>query len=527
MRYNRRKTSIFVVLLLLFIIFLAWRSETVLHPAKKSIYQEPLKAAPIAEAPLAAIQENWEVDETFETHLPLIVIDSGGERPPINMEQDEEGIFWPIPELEPYRQGSIKVIDNGTTNRLTDPTQEESLIQIKRRGNSSMNYEKAQYLIKLVTESGQDRELDFFGMGVEHEWILNGSLQDKSMMRNYLAFRLGDAIIPYTPESLFTEVVYHENGKYYYEGVHLLMENIKQGEERVAIQSSSPSDPVVSYIARRDRIGEDEVILDTWATQEGLSENYLGLIYPTRKNVTSKDIDFVTNDLSRIERVLYSEDPDIFATYSRYIDVASFIDYFLVNEFLANYDAGVNSTYLYKEQGGKLKMGPIWDFDETMDNYRMEPLNYEVTAFQTKAWFDRLMTDHHFIEQLQTRYAELRRGVFSSDYVLSTIDEITEHLGGAIDREWYRWNHIFTEENPLSLENFGEQNELVRNAVSHEVEMYRLKTAVLKHGDAMAIHLATLNHSATTDTGVQYYMPLLLLVAVLAFSLPAYYASRK
>src|SRR5699024_3458711 len=178
-----------------------------------------------------------------------------------------------------------------------------------------------------------------------------------SMMRNYLALRLTDKIMPYTPESVYTEVIYHEDGRYYYEGVHLIMENVRQGNDRVAIEPAKNADSFPSYIARRDRIAEDEVILDTWATRKKLSANYLGLIYPSKKNVTQKEIDFVTEDLSKIEQVIYSNDPDIFATYSRYIDVASFVDYFLVNEFFASYDSGLNSTYMYKDKGQKLKMG--------------------------------------------------------------------------------------------------------------------------------------------------------------------------
>ena len=67
--------------------------------------------------------------------------------------------------------------------------------------------------------------------------------------------------------------------------------------------------------------------------------------------------------------MLYSQDEALFKTYDRYIDVDSFVDYFLLNEFFGNYDAGNHSTYMYKESGGKLHIGPVWDFDQAMNNY--------------------------------------------------------------------------------------------------------------------------------------------------------------
>lgn len=492
-----------------------------------SIYTEPLAAAPVISDPLTGIHENWLVDESFETHLPILIIDSGGERPPINTADDGTGTMRPIPGLEPYRSGSIKLIDTGAMNRITDSPKQESLMEIKRRGNSSMTYEKAQYLVKLMTESGQDRYVDFFGMGAEREWVINGSLMDKSMMRNYLAYRIGNDVMPYTPESIFTEVIYHENGQYYYEGVHLLMENIKQGEERVAIEAAANSDYFPPYILRRDRDDDEDIILDTWATQNQLTTRFLGVIYPGQRNITQEDIDYITNDVNNIEQILFSDDPDIFSTYPRYIDVPSFIDYFLINEFFTNYDAGVHSTYMYKDKGQKLKMGPIWDYDGAMDNYKTEPLEYEVTAFQTHPWFDRLMTDEKFIDQMQKRYAELRRGPFSDENFITTVDMVTNHLGSAIDREWTRWGHIYTGFNRHSLQNFESDTSLVRNATEHRVEMYRLKTAILKHAGATGSHLDKLQRTTTMNTGVNYYMPLILLAAVLIFAIPAYYASRK
>ena len=100
--------------------------------------------------------------------------------------------------------GTVTLLDRpGGENKLGDLPAVTSNIQIKRRGNSSMMYEKAQWLMKLQTESGQDNDLDLLGMGSEHEWILNGSMWDKSMMRNYLGFWLAAQTTLLVPDSRF------------------------------------------------------------------------------------------------------------------------------------------------------------------------------------------------------------------------------------------------------------------------------------------------------------------------------------
>jgi len=49
--------------------------------------------------------------------------------------------------------------------------------------------------------------------------------------------------------------------------------------------------------------------------------------------------------------------------YIDYIDLNSFIDFFIINEITSNVDGYRLSTYLHKDRNEKLKMGPIWDLN--------------------------------------------------------------------------------------------------------------------------------------------------------------------
>lgn len=498
-----------------------------------SSYAEPLEKAPYEADPLAHIGDDFVVDSDFSSHLPIVVLDMNGNEPPIHMyfnKDKDDGYFAPIEGIEPYISGTMTLLDStGDVNRLGDEPAVVSHMRIKRRGNSSSVYEKAQYLVKLETESGQNNDQNILGMGYNHEWILNGSMYDKSMIRNYLSYATASEILPYTPDSVICEVLIKDGNTYHYQGVYLLMESIEQGPDRVNIADYSSSQLFNSYLVRRDRYDEDALILDTYARLNGLSGEYMSLLYPSRWVVGQDTIDYVENDLNKIEQVLYSDDIALFSTYPSLIDVDSFVDYFLINEFLINYDAGTNSTYFYKDLGGKLCMGPVWDYDGAMDNYQFEPITTEYLTFNTKPWFQQLCQDKAFVDALQDRYAELRRTILSWDHINGKIDEIIAHLGGAQEREWARWGHWYTTQNQYSLQDYvtdsGEV--LYRNAVHFEDEIFRLKSALYDHGNAIPDALEILEGSCIWDTGGTSWRAWLLLLAAAVFFIPAYYVGYR
>ncbi len=494
-------------------------------------YARKLGKAPLESDPMVHIREDFSVEEDFSSHLPIVILDTGGVEPPINTyENAAEERFVAIEGLDPYVDGNMYIIntDQGI-NFLTDEPEVVSRMRIKRRGNSSMLYEKAQWLVKLVAQDGLDRDVDVLGMGEEHEWILNGSMFDKSLLRNYLAYSIASEFMPYTPDSRYCEVLIKENGKYQYQGVYLLCENIKRDENRVNISKYDTDKVFSSYLVRRDRLDETGNMLDTYGRWEKYSKEYFELLYPNKKIADETVIRYVEKDLSEIEEVLYSEDEKIFSRYPDVIDVDSFVDYFLLNEFFGSYDSGNYSTYCYKELGGKLKMGPVWDYDGTMDNYAKEALDTDAIAFQTKPWFDRLCKDQRFIDKLQKRYIWLRHTALSEAHITEKIDEITAHLGGAQERDWYRWGHWYTTQNKYSLQpekGTGGQV-LIRNAVTYQDEIYRIKTALREHGEEIPQAVETLKKTADKSTGIEDWMGWLLLLSACVFFLPAVYVSQK
>lgn len=429
------------------------------------------------------------VDDSFSSNLPLIVIDTGDQEPRRGVVWDGDKDYYVPTGEDPYAYGEISVVyRNGETNSPGDDVSMKSDCKVKLRGNSSGNYDKKQYLIKLTGQKGKLKERDMLGMGSSSEWILNVSFIDKSLLRNYLAYSAAGEVMPYTPDVKFCEVLWKDGDGYRYEGVYMLMESVSVGKCRVDLPQYSENSPTTPALIRRDRYNVNGIMLDNYATKEGLTSGYLDVEYPEAEFITQKGIDNITKQIDRFETALYSDEWDEFVQYRDYIDMQSFVDYFVLNEFFMNYDAGYNSTYCYMNYSGKLCMGPVWDFDQAMDNNETVSANLQTTAFHSAPWFDRLLRDPEFIEALINRYAELRKSILSDESIRAYVEQTIDYLGPAIERDWARWGYYYTNGGYLQPEASG----VDRNTKSYREEVEKILSVLSEHGAWMDEHLDSL-----------------------------------
>ena len=203
-------------------------------------------------------------------------------------------------------------------------------------------------------------------MGANSEWVLNGPYLDKTLIRNKLMYDLSRELNGWAPDSRFVELFV--DGKY--QGVYLAVEPVTNGESRLRLAEFGLLSGETAYIANRDRVDTGSEELETYGKTAGYTNNAMYLEYPSSKKVTEKQKEYIENDISQFEKVLYGDNfQDKWSGYQKYIDVDNWIDYFIINEFAMNYDAGNLSTYVYKELGGKLQLA-VWDFNNGFDNYQ-------------------------------------------------------------------------------------------------------------------------------------------------------------
>lgn len=412
------------------------------------------------------------------THLPLVLIETDGQTipgEPIRDENNQKIGFTKTAEGEDMLTAKISVMSNETHNHHpSDEADLESTMLIRIRGNSSRNFDKKSYLIRLTNKNGQYREEEVMGMAPHYEWALHGPYLDKSLIRNYMWYNIAGEFMGYAPNVRFCEVMI--NGEY--QGLYVMTETITNGDNcRLDISEPVKGTDKTGYLLRLDR-GSNTLIknIETFTQYAYRNLQNVDIQYPRSGALTQELADAIAQDFSDFEKSLYSFDYDT-DDYGYYYDinVQSFVDYFIINEFTANYDAGWLSTYIYRDIGGKYNM-VIWDFNSACDNYIhsvIEPHHFEL---QYNVWYYMLMKDEYFTERIISRYRELRKSYLSDNYLDQYIDDIVAYLGDAVDRNFEVWGYTFDKDLIQPPE---------RNLGSHEEAVAQIKGFIRERGKWM------------------------------------------
>ncbi len=292
--------------------------------------------------------------------------------------------------------------------------------RFRMRGNStSWITVKRSYKVKL------DKKSEMLGMPDSKDWVLLANFYDRSMLRNNLAFevsrRLGE---PWTPRMVDVEL--WVNGTY--RGVYEFGESIEEDSDRVDIDiADDPSDVAGGgYLLEADSWPDDNA---SFSTDHGL-QIYLQEPELDSTDETAQYVDGVGSYVQEFEDSLYSDhftDPD--AGYRRYVDVDSFVDWYLVNEVMKNNDSSFNnSCWMYRDVGGKLTMGPVWDFDAAAGNRQTNHLADPTGWFLRTNWFpfapsqfrgeqghwlNRMFEDPWFEDQVEARWQQVRASLLT------------------------------------------------------------------------------------------------------------------
>lgn len=425
--------------------------------------------------------------DILETHLPILSIKvENGEIPgEVNLDINNEKIDDSSDNNMVL--GNIEVFNNGEINKITDKPEMKSSVLVRYRGNSSIYFSKKGYLLKLVDENGNDNDEKMLGMERDNEWVLHGPFLDKTLMRNYIAYNLAGKIMGYAPNTRYCELYVNDK----YQGLYLLCESISRSKSRVNINKYDSRLNDFGYIVCVDDKEGDIKEISTFSEYTHILENTtsLKIIYPGRKIITDKVKEYIKSDFSKFERALYSydfNDPD--KGYKKYIDVDSFVDYYIFQEFMEINDMGYRSTYLYKEKGGKIVMGPVWDYNNALNNFFTE-IDPERMQYTDRLWYSQLLKDKDFVDRVVKRYRELRKTTLNEDYLLNYIDSVREYLGPAIDRNFEVWGFSF-DQSKLNLRE--KLYPLSRNIESYDEAINQLKDEIIKRGRWLDDNIDTL-----------------------------------
>jgi hypothetical protein len=327
---------------------------------------------------------------------------------------------------------------------------------MKMRGWSSYNlFPKKQFSFKVRDEQGDKLNASILGMPSESDWILFAPYSDKTLMRNQLMYKWSNDMGRYAVRTRFVEVFLNQGGDTIdtgdYLGVYIFMERVTRDGNRVDIDKLEPehdSEPEITggYLLKQDHVDTED---PGFFTDGGTKLYYID---PEGDEITAQQESYIQTYINEMEAALNATDyinPDTGKSYDEYLDVDSFIDHHIMVELSRNVDGIRLSTYMFKPRGGKLNMGPIWDYNLALGNanyyYGDEPSGWYaemIEAFEDHAWYnwyERLFANPDFQQRWIDRWTELREGVLATERMMSDIDESAELLAEAAERNFERW----------------------------------------------------------------------------------------
>ena len=359
-----------------------------------------------------------------------------------------------IPD-EPKVLGTMKLIfrPDGTRNYLTDITNDSFLnyngrIGIELRGSSSQVLEKKPYgFTTLLADDDSNNNVSLLGFPSENDWVLNSLAYDPSMIRDYLSYQLASNMGNYAPRVKYIEVIVNDD----YKGVYILTEKIKRDSDRVNLKKIKDSDnslPEVTggYIIKADKTTGGDEVAWTMPNSSGWYTDFLHH-YPKTENISSQQTDYIKNVFTDLET--NSENNSIANGYPSIIDVPSFVDYMIMAEIASNPDSYQFSTFFHKDRGGKLRAGPVWDYNLSYGNdlfvFDFDRSFYDLWQFEfgnsgAKFWKD-LFSNDTFNCYLAKRWFELTttNQPLNFSTITSLIDEFVSLLSESQVRELQRW----------------------------------------------------------------------------------------
>ena len=454
----------------------------------------------------------------FSSHLPLVVVNAAGGE----IESDEKSF------------AGLHVLEN-QPERTTLPDRADfaGLALMRVRGFTSVRYAKHSFAVKIVNDQREPQKVSILHLPRESDWVLYGPYPDKTLLRDVLAYELGNAMGAWSPRTRFVEVFLNEGrgklGLQNYLGLYVFEEKITRDKARVNIANLKPGDarePEITggYIFKKDhpehggrgrgngggppmgggpmgrggfatppgafpadpkgflpslngdnavRLGrmprgpqrgpvlpinrrdEPAVFPDADSFATTLQGNTFYYVDPEPDEITAVQRVWLRDYLNRFETALYgAEFTDPQKGYAAFIDRDSFIDFHLLSEVTKNVDAFRFSTFYHKERGGRLKMGPLWDWNLSFGNcdgkqgYLPERWLWPQLNDQEYSWFRRLFEDLDFGQRYVDRWGELRATLFATSNMLARIDAHVARIGEAQVRNFKRWPILGREINP-------------------------------------------------------------------------------
>ncbi|MBR4809309.1 MAG: CotH kinase family protein [Bacteroidales bacterium] len=297
---------------------------------------------------------------------------------------------------------------------------------IRGRGNTTWTWPKKPYLVKL------EEKTSLLGMPAHKRWVLLANFMDRTLMRNLVSMKVASLTsLEWTPRCVPVEVVLNDS----HIGSYLLIEQVRVDENRVNISKEN------GYLLELDFHYDNKVQWtdphgSCWGRSGGIP---FGVKYPDPDEITSAQLTYIKKHISDAASVLYGNDfKDPVKGYAAWIDVDSFVDYWIVFEVMGNHElSNPGSVFFHKDDGGKIVAGPCWDFDWGVLSYNTSPQAQTGFVNKNAIWYSRLFEDPAFRKKVRERFKELKPLL---ETIPDYIDECQSLLAKSADLNFAMWD---------------------------------------------------------------------------------------
>ena len=396
-----------------------------------AVYTAPGSSEYVSSRPFTVKNEN-DPAGSVKTGLPIVYVNtiSGG-----NISSKTE-----FADAEIYIRGTSSL-----------PDMETAPCRIRGRGNTTWYWPKKPYLIAL------DKRQSVLGMPEHKRWVLLANFMDRTLMRNMVAMKVSSMTrLAWTPRCVPVELVL--NGKH--QGTYLLIEQVRVDENRVNISETD------GYIFELDFHYDNAI---QWK-DHGIP---FSVKHPDEDDITQEQISYAKSYIAEVAGAIYgSSFSNPQNGYAKYLDVDSFIDYWIVYEVMTNHELGnPGSVMFHKDPAGLLTAGPCWDFDWGVLSFYTSGGEYGLVNGNA-IWYARLFQDPDFKAKVKARFQELKPQL---ETVPDYMDECEALLEKSAGLNFKMWNPA--EDKSMNGGNIinGDENLSFHDAVK------RLKSNYLKH----------------------------------------------
>jgi hypothetical protein len=296
----------------------------------------------------------------------------------------------------------------------------DGAIGIEVRGRWSRRYPKKSFALETREPDGSNANVALLGMPADDDWILYAGYNDRTLLRNVLAYDTARWMGRYAARTSFAEL--RLNGRDH--GLYVLMEKPKLHAARVG------GEFLLELTSRRQAPRKDPSFLTPLTRRPIVWDD------PERTDLSGAEAARIRGAVARTERALYHGRP---GAWRRYLHGPSAVDFMLINELFKNEDGLHASTFLSGTPGGRLRFGPVWDFDISMGNSRHGPSRVlPGWMLANRPWAERLYRDRAFARAMLRRWRGLRQAGLQPR-LLGVVAAESARIADARARDLARW----------------------------------------------------------------------------------------